>query len=158
MESILVQMAEARWTEEALHLACAMARNTHSEIVLLRMIETQHLSWLGTSFGMESFSPEESDRVWEYKAIAKRYGVEFSVEPMRWVSYVEAMVEASEQLNAEVVFAHLPESRLPFVRKFQIWDLRRQLAQRHSTLYTLDQPVHSTIPTPQIATLDQQIS
>jgi hypothetical protein len=77
---------------------------------------------------------------------------------MRWVSYVEAMVEASEQLNAEVVFAHLPESRLPFVRKFQIWDLRRQLAQRHSTLYTLDQPVHSTVPTPQIATLDQQVS
>jgi hypothetical protein len=158
MDSILVQMAEARWTEEALHLACAMARNTHSEIVLLRMIETQYLSWLGTSFGAETFSPEESDRIWEYKAIAKRYGVEFSVEPMRWVSYVEAMVEASDQLNAEVVFAHLPESRLPFMRKFQIWDLRRQLAQHHRTLYTPDQLVRSTVPTSQVTALDHQVS
>ena len=30
MEAILVQMAESQWTEAALHLACAMARNTQA--------------------------------------------------------------------------------------------------------------------------------
>jgi hypothetical protein len=158
MESILVQMAESHWTEEALHLACAMAHTTHSEVILLRMIETQHLSWLGTTYGAESFSPEESSRIWDYKAIAERYGVEFSIQPMQWLSYIDAMVEASELMNAEVIFASLPESRIPLWRKFQVWELRRQLAQRHRTLYTLDQPIHAPLPAPQIVPLNQQTS
>ncbi|MEO8395151.1 MAG: hypothetical protein ABI700_19295 [Chloroflexota bacterium] len=158
MEAIIVQMADNQWTEAALHLACAMARTTHSEIILLRMIETQHLSWLGTSLGVETFSPEESDRVWEYKAIAKRYGVEFSVEPMQWLSYVDAIVEASDLLNAEIVFASLPENRLSFMGKFQRWDLRRQLSQRHRTLYTLDQPVKTKLPAAPVAALNHQPS
>jgi hypothetical protein len=156
MEAIIVQMADGQWTEAALHLACAIARTTHSEIVLLRMIETQHLSWLGASVDFDSFSMEDTERLWAYKAIAEKYGVEFSVEPMQWVSYVEAMVEASDQLNAEVVFAHIPESRLPIMRKFQTWELRHELTQRNRTLYTLDQPVKTSIPTPQIAVFDQQ--
>ena len=156
MESIIVEMANSQWTEAALHLACAMARTTHSNVILLRMIETQHLSWLGASVDCDFFSAQDSERLWVYKAIAEKYGVEFSIEPMQWISYVEALVEASDQLNAEVIFASVPESRLPLMRKFQVWDLRRQLAQRHRTLYTLDQPVKSSTPTPQIATLGQQ--
>ena len=158
METILVQMADSQWTEAALHLACAMARNTKAEIILLRMIETQHMSWLGTAYGADAFSPEENALVWQYKTIAKRYGVELSIEPMQWLTYVDALVEASDLLNAKVIFASVPESRLPFMRKFQTWDLRRQLAQRQRTLYTLDAPTNSTLPAAQFATLDHQVN
>jgi len=158
MESIIVQMSAPQWTEQALHLACAMARTTHSEVILLRMMETQHLSWLGTSYGVQTFSPEESARLWDYKAIAERYGVEFSIQPMQCVTYIDALVEARELMNAEAVFAALPKSRIPLWRKFQGWLLKRQLANRHCTLYTLDQPIRSPQPLTPITPMKQPVN
>src|SRR5262249_22085629 len=131
-------MAEPRWTKEALHLACAMAHNTRSNVVLLRLVETQHYSWLGTSYAWESFSAEESAVLWDYKAIAGEYMVDLCIQPMQYVSLNDVVVEASDELESDVVFACIPESAIPMWRKFQVWDLRRQLQQRHRTLYTLD--------------------
>ena len=145
MTTILVQMADRQWTEEALHLACAMARNTQSNVTLLRMIQAQHYSWLGTSLGYETFSPEESDAIWGYKVIAQKYGIDLFVQPMQWISYVGAIVDASDQLEADVVFASVPQRLFPLWRKYEIWDLRRQLDERHRVLYMLDQPVQSMI-------------
>lgn len=144
MKTIIVQMADREWTEKALHVACAMARYDESSIVLLRLIETQY-SWLGTDFGYEPLSPDESNAVWDYKAIAEKYGIEFSVEPMQWVTFVGAVVDAVEALGAEAAFAVLPHSVLPLWHKFQTWDLRRQLQKRGCTLYTLEQPVQETV-------------
>ncbi len=150
MSTILVQMAERAWTEEALHLACAMARNNHVNVTLLRMIEAQHYSWLGTTLGFENFSADESDVLWDYKAIAEKYEVELEVQPMQWMSYVGAMVDASDELEAEAVFACPPAHILPFMRRFEIWELRRQLEERSRALYLLDQPVPSMILATQV--------
>jgi len=141
--TILVQMAEPQWTKEALHLACAMARNTNSNVTLLRLIEAQYYSWLGTSYGVETFSPDESASLWDYKTIAEKYGVELCVQPMQYVTFGGALVDASDELNANVVFARIPASAIPFWHKYQSWDLHRQFEQRERTLYTLDQPVQS---------------
>jgi hypothetical protein len=143
MKTFLVQMADRAWTEAALHVACAMAHSSNGSegtVVLLRMIQMQHYSWLGTDFGWESFSPEESSAIWSYKAIAEKYGVELCVEPMQWLDYVDALVQAADDLDADAVFAHVPASKLPLWRRCQTWDLRRQLQHRQRALYTLDQP------------------
>ncbi|HVU13620.1 MAG TPA: hypothetical protein VHD90_20210 [Phototrophicaceae bacterium] len=145
MSTILVQMADRAWTEEALHLACAMARNNHTNVTLLRMIEAQHYSWLGTTLGFENFSADESDALWDYKTIAEKYDVELEVQPMQWISYVGAIIDASDQLEAGAVFACPPHHVLSFMRRFEIWDLRRQLEERNRKLYLLDQPVQSMI-------------
>ena len=111
MKTLLVQMADRQWTEEALHVACAMAHSSNDNagtVILLRMIETQHVSWLGTDFGTASSSPEESNLLWAYKAIAEKYGVDLCVEPMQWVDYVDALVQAADALEANAVFAHVP--------------------------------------------------
>ena len=154
MKTILVQMADRQWTEEALHLACAMARNTESNVTLMRMIHAQHYSWLGTSLGYEMLSSDESDAIWAYKAVAQKYNVELRVQPMQWISYVGAIVDASDQLDAEVVFANVPQRALPLWRRFEIWDLRRQLEQRQRTLYLLDQPVQSMILAVQVGAIN----
>ena len=65
MKTILVEMAEPKWTEEALHLACALAQNTGAAVTLLDLIAVQHYSWLGTSLGEKALSPEDSARVYE---------------------------------------------------------------------------------------------
>jgi hypothetical protein len=140
MKTLLVQMSDRVWTEEALHVACAMAHSFDGTVVLLRMMKTEHYSWLGTDFGSESFSPEESNLLWSYKAIAEKYGVELFVQPMQWIDYVDALVQAADELDADAVFAHVPASVMPLWRRFQSWDLRRQLGQRRRVLYTLDQP------------------
>ncbi len=147
MKTILVEMADRPWTEAALHIACAMAHSYSGSVVLLRMIETQHYGWLGTDFGLESFSPEESSLLWACKAIAEKYGVDLCVQPMQWMTYVEALVQAADEMEADAVFAQIPASSIPLWHRFQTWDLRRQLGQRQRTLYTLDKPAQRvTIP------------
>ncbi len=152
MNLILVQMADRPWTEEALHLACAMARSTHSQVALLRMLHAQHYGWLGTSLGYEPISAQESETQWLYRKIAHQYGVELCVESMQWMTYVGAMVDASDELDAEVVFASVPATAFPVWRHYLTWDLRRQLKQRNRVLYTLDQPVQSVMFASQLGT------
>lgn len=154
MTTFMVQMAKPRWTEAALHLACAMARTSGADIVLLRLIQPQHYSWLGTSFGME-LSAEDSAQLWHYKAIASSYGVELRVQPMQYVTLIGAMVEAAETCGAQAVFACIPESILPVWHQYQVWDLRRQLEQRGCALHTLDQPAQAVVSARRIGTLRQ---
>jgi len=156
MNTILVQMAEAEWTEEALHLACAMARNTGGSVILLRLFCAQHYSWLGQAFWNEAPSQEESDRLWGYKAIADQYDIDLSIQPMQYATFIEALIDARDQLDTEIVFACIPGSTLPMWQKFQKWNLRRQLAQRHCALYTLDEPVQALILETQLNTLPVQ--
>ena len=160
MNTILVQMADRQWTEEALHLACAMARNseTPTTVTMLRLIYAQNYGWLGTSFGSTDWlTKEDSDLLWGCKAIAEHYEIELLVQPMQWMTYVGAIVDASDDLESGAVFACVPQYKLPFWRKFQIWDLRRQLEKRGRTLYTLDQPVQSLILATQVGALRQQV-
>ncbi len=148
MKTVIVQMADRAWTERALHIACAMARHDEAVIILLQMIPVQHYSWLGTSLGQEPLGRELSNDVWDYRSIARNYGMELCVEPLQWVSYIGAVVDAAEELDADVVFADLPHSAIPGWRKLQTWDLRRQLQARHCALYTLEQPAQAVVVSP----------
>lgn len=143
MKTVIVQMAERDWTERALHVACAMARSNGAAVVLLRLIEMQHLSWLGTDFGYEPLSPDASSAVWAYKSIASDYGVELRVQSFQYVSFSAALVEAAEDHHALALFADVPRHALAAWRRFQVWSLRRQLQASRCALYTLDQPVQA---------------
>ncbi len=150
MNTIIVQMTEPQWTEEALHLACAMAQRRQSKVTLLHLMPTQHFSWLGANFNTNWLTAEQTELVWRCKEIADSYSVELSVQPMEYISYDGALVEVCEEMEAEVVFAHIPHSLIPLWRKMEVWELRRQLAAHHTALYTLDEPVQTMTSTPQI--------
>jgi hypothetical protein len=138
MKTILVQMSEKSWTMEALHLACALARNNASHVILLRLMPVHHPSYLGTAFGDTSPTNHERHEIAEYAATAEDYGVELSLQSMQCATTLEALVDAAGQLDVDVVFAHIHKSWLPYWHEFQAWQLRRQLSARHRQLFTLD--------------------
>ncbi|MCC6614242.1 MAG: hypothetical protein IT320_12245 [Anaerolineae bacterium] len=138
MKTILVQMANRRWTTQALHLACALARNDQASVVLLRLMQVDRIRDLGSEFGDIAISRAEYRDLLDYSATAEDYGVDISLEQMQCISPLQAVADAAGYLSADVVFARVPESHIPLLRSFQIWQLERRLAPAHRQLYTLD--------------------
>jgi sugar phosphate isomerase/epimerase len=141
MYTLLVQMADEQWTMSALHLACALARSVDGKVVLLRLMQVRHPSYLGTEFGDKSPDEREYQNLKEYAATAEDYGLQLVVQPMQCATSLDAVVDAAEQLDAFVVFAHVPETRFAYWRRFQIWNMERRLHSQHRQLFMLDRPV-----------------
>lgn len=87
----------------------------------------------------------------EYTATAEDYGIEVEVRSIRCLSPLDVMVQAAEEVEATIVFAHLPETIIPYWRKFQHWTLERQLMSQQCQLYTLDKPATTTDWVPSIS-------
>jgi hypothetical protein len=136
INTVLVQLAEETWTSQAVHLAAALARNCDAQLVLLRLIPVRHLSYLGSDFGSTPVTSEEYARLRSYEATAEDYGLALTVASTQAVSPLAAVAEAADHLDAQVVFACVPESRIPYWHQYQSWKLERRLRPR--TLYTLD--------------------
>lgn len=140
MNRIMVQVADKKWTTEALHLACAMARNSNMSITLVRFMEVGHPGYLGTDMGYIAPTTQEYKDLQEYTATAEDYGVELDMSSIQCLSPLDVVAQAAEELAAEVVFARVPETSIPYWRKFQLWNLKRELKGQHCQLFTLDQP------------------
>lgn len=140
MDTIIVQVSDRQWTMRAMHLACAMARNTHTNLVLLNLRPVTSPALLGTGLGVDLPTDHDLEDLNEYAMIAEDYGVMFTLQPMEYVSLNLALAQAAEYLKASVLFAHIPEHLLPVWQRFQTWNLRRQLNGQNCHLYTLDQP------------------
>ena len=143
MYTILVQLAEEVWTMKALHLACTLARTVGGEVALLRLMQVDQPGFLGTPFGNQPPDERERRNFEEYAATAEDYDVPMTLVSMQCMSSLEAVADAAEQLDAKVVFAHVPPSRIPYWRRFQVWNMQRALRPQRQ-LFTLDQPI-STI-------------
>lgn len=140
MQTILVQMADKRWTTQALHLACALARNNQAQLVLLRLMQVEHISYLGSNFGEVAPTHAEYNDLQEYHATAEDYGVDLTLTQMQCIEPFEAVVEAAEHLDANVVFARVLPSRIPYLHRLRLWWLEKRFAAEKRQLYTLDQP------------------
>lgn len=140
MRPIIVQMADKRWTTQAMHLACALACTDEASIVLLRLIQVDHISYLGSAFGFKLLTNSELRDLQDYTATAEDYGVEMKLEQIQCISPTTAVADAADYLDAAVVFARLHQSRIPFLRQFRLWRLMRRLNPERRQLYTLDQP------------------
>jgi hypothetical protein len=136
MAAIMVAVGERQWTLEAMHLACALARNTGKEIVLVKLISVSQPSYLGANFALWIYTAEDQAQIREYTHTAEDYGVKLSLTMFEYIDFVPGLVQAAEDADADVVFATLPDSVIPYWRGLRLWSLRRQLKAR--TLYTLD--------------------
>ncbi|MBZ0288787.1 MAG: hypothetical protein K8I30_14310 [Anaerolineae bacterium] len=148
MKKIMVQVTDKAWTLEALHLACAMAHGGNMTITLVRFMEVGHPSYLGTDMGYIAPTPQEYRDLQDYQAAAKDYGVELEVRSMQCLAPLDVVAQAATELEADVVFARLPETIIPYMRRFRLWNLRRVLSGQDCQLYTLDKPVttHEWVP------------
>lgn len=143
MGTILVQISDRKWTTQAMHFACAMARNTYSQLVLLHLIKVRSPYLLGTEIGVIPPTSGELEDIDEYETIAEDYGLEVVLQPMQYVSFPDALTQAAEYTHAAVLFTHVPESVFPFWHQLRLWNLRRQLTSQGCQLYTLDEPVQT---------------
>jgi hypothetical protein len=132
MNTIMVQLSDVQWTREAMHLASALAVNTGSRVVLLQLIEVNHPALLGWDLAPGSAKQEQIE---DCAAIAEDYGVEFHLQPMQYVTLTDALAQAVETHEASALFANIPEGKLPFWRRVELWNLNRQLG--NCQLYTL---------------------
>jgi hypothetical protein len=142
MKKIMVQVTYKNWTMEALHLACAMARDGETSITLVRFMEVGHPSYLGTNMGSIAPTPQEYQELKDYQETAEDYDVELDVCSIQCLSALDVVAQAADELQAEVVFARVPESSIRYWRKFQVWNLERNLKGQQCQLYTLDKPAN----------------
>jgi hypothetical protein len=147
---IMITIGEPKWTSEALHLACAVARVNTCEVALVKMVPVAHIAWLGTELGYQNFNIADEQYLRECLATAEDYGVTASVRLFQYVTLSDGIADAVEYFDAKIVFATLPLYRLPSWRRFLMWRLRRQLAACGRTLYTLEKPHSSEEWAPQI--------
>jgi hypothetical protein len=138
MYTILVQMADETWTGQALHFACALARNNGARIILLRLMQVQQLSYLGTEFGSTPLSSREYAAWLGYAATAEDYGVELVRQSMQCWSKLDALADAADYVGAQVIFAYIPHSRIPYMDRLQRRGLQRRLGKANRQLYTLE--------------------
>lgn len=136
MTTILVQMSRDAWTREALHQACALARGRGSYVTLLWLIPVPP-PLLGSAFGWSSADFREWKRLGEYRATAEDYGVELVVQPMQYVSFQDAIVQAVCLLNASVAFVDPPSTNLALWNTLRMLNLERRLKSVNCQLQTL---------------------
>jgi len=147
MNTIMVQAADRRWTMQAMHLACAMARNTHAKIVLLHLLPVSNTMLLGSPLGTIAPTREERQAIKDYASVAEDYGIETDLMPFQYESLVDALVQAAEELEASVVFAQLPKHGFQLFRKYQKWWLQRQLLRQKRQLCLIEEnPQTGSVP------------
>jgi hypothetical protein len=139
MGTIVVQVSKRKWTTQAMHFACSMARNTQSPLVLLQLIATRSPYLLGAEYGVIPPSTRELEEIAGYAEIAEDYGVAITLRPMQYDSLTGALVQAAVHTKARIVYANYPAQVVSFWRHTQLWVLRRQLAALGCQLYTLDE-------------------
>jgi len=135
MTTIMVQVTDKSHTLAALHAACSLAQANKGDVALLNLIPVNHPGWLGSEWGNLNFTDKDRDMLKEYQCLAESYGVHIQLSTLQAVSSVDAIVWAAECVNAEIVFAHLPPSIIPFLRRWKAWQLRRRLKQLECGLY-----------------------
>ena len=137
---IMVQIADRAWTLEALHCAGVMAREKSAKIALVKMIPVQHVGWLGTDFGNLNLSEQEQHDIADYQTTLEDYGVEAKLCLFQYATLADALVQAAEYVEAQVVFATLPASIIPFWHSYQLHDMRRHFA--HDGREFVEQPIY----------------
>jgi hypothetical protein len=138
MKTILLQLADESWTIDAVHLASAMAANTGMSLTLLRLIPVNNPGLLGTPLQHE-LSRKELAFFQKCLEIARAYNIEVSIQPMQYLTRIDALAQAAESCDSQIVFAPLPISPIGLWRKWQHWRLKTALQPRR--LYTLDEPI-----------------
>lgn len=144
MHTIMVHMADPQWTERAMHLACAMAQQHKAQIVLLWLIPVPNPGWLGAGPGEAIPTEQDTECQAVYMAIARDYQVDCTVQRMQYFTLDGALIDAADLLDAEVIFARLPKSIIPYWDKLRWWNLKRQLAAHNRQLNTLNKPTNTT--------------
>lgn len=134
----MVQVTDHTQTLAALQLACALASSRRGHIMLLRLVPVSHPGWLGTDLGYMNLSDKDQQALRDYEKIVEGNGINVQSCVLQVVSSLQGIIEAADEVDAEIVFAQVPHSLIPFRHAWQTRVLRRSLESRQRQLYMLD--------------------
>ena len=132
---VMVQVAEPEWTGRVLHAACRLGRSCGAEIALVYLLRVPHLRYLGSSLGYADISEEDMHSLQAYADTAEDYGLPCSLTLYQYCDLYAAIVDAADLVDADIVFAKLPKSAIPFWSDCQFEMLRVRLSHRHVELF-----------------------
>lgn len=132
---IMVQVAEPEWTLNVLHAACKLARSCGGTVEFVHMTCARHLSYLGSEMGYLDLDEKDKNLLQVYVDTVEDYGLTCGVTIYQYCTMYEAIIGAADQLAANVVFAKLPKSMIPFWSDCQFELLRVRLARQHVELF-----------------------
>ena len=138
--TIMVQMADTRWTWAAMYEACAQARKLGAEVALVKLLPLEFLAWMGGEDGTYTFTDSESEDIRNYEAIAQENGVETSVHVFPYTRFDQGVVDAADKLNADTVFVELHDAPFKFLHTRHIHKLEHDLAAHRHHLRAYDVP------------------
>jgi len=132
---IMVQVAEPQWTWDVLHAACKLARSCDGTVHLAHMVWAKHLCYLGTELGYLNLSDSDQHVLKAYVDTIEDYGLACGLTVYQYCSMYEAIAGAAEQVAADIVFARLPKSKIPFWSDCQFELLRVRLSRQRVELF-----------------------
>lgn len=135
MSTIMVQVTDPKQAINALNFACTIARTNHGCIVLLKLIPVSHPEWLGTEWGYMNFTPQEQQALKSYEQIVESCGIDVKTCVMQVMSTRNGIISAADSVDAQIVFARLPHSIIPFWHAWQTRKLRRALEHHQRQLF-----------------------
>jgi hypothetical protein len=146
MTKILIPVLDRAWTLEALHQASRIIRRRKGSITLLHMIPVSHPLWLGYKDSFLEISPSQRCDLREYKATAEDYNVVVEIQPMHYVSLKEALVQAADMLEVDIVFNKKATGILKYWDVLLHMRLAHRFSNRQQQLFTLEDLELHTYP------------
>lgn len=128
--TILVQIADQKWTLETLQAACVLAQKTEAQIILVQMVPVQHAPWLGSDWGLMSLNPQAVSTFARYQTFIEEHGVEGVPMLFQYSTWMEGTLQLVESANPSIIFVRAPESALPLWGGFQKWLMQRQFTRQ----------------------------
>jgi hypothetical protein len=139
--NLMVIVGERPWTEQAIHLACTLARQHKGTISLVNLVPVRHPLMLGTDAAYLNFTAEDEAKLRDLAATIEDYNVPYTVYVCGYASYQNAVKQFADTLDAAVVFAAPPSGSFPLWSQVQTWlsafTLAHNLARHGHLLFTL---------------------
>jgi hypothetical protein len=135
--NLMVVVGERSWTEQALHLACTLARQHKGAVSLVNLVPVRHPLMLGTDATYLNFTAEAEANLEDLAATIEDYNVPYTVHICGYASYQNAVKQIADTLDAAVVFAPPRSGAIPLWSQVQSLLLGRALVQHGHLLFTL---------------------
>jgi nucleotide-binding universal stress UspA family protein len=131
--TVLVQMADTKWTTAAVQAAVDVAREQQADITLVKMLPASYLNWQGMDARDYRFTDADCEDLYAYEAIARSANVNVQTAVYKYDDLGDGLNQAADELGAETVIATTPHHR-------DLAQLDHSLEAHHHHLYTVEQP------------------
>ncbi len=138
--TIIVQLADTRWTTAAVEAACQIARDSKATLALVLLLSRETLNWKGIDANEYEFTDSEQDDLNTYQRIAATYGVPTNVHSFAYTDLAQTLATVADLLHADNVIAPVAEGTIPFVGGRAVRHLSHVLESHHHHLLTVNQP------------------